>query len=189
MLPLAGVGLLVAGYLTLVQLDVLAHAWDPLFGTPSTQRVLELTHPVPDAAAGVIAYATEIVLLLTRRGRLVLGVVLAAGAITSIALIVIQPIIVGAWCALCLASATLSLGLLLLGHRETIDALIALAFCSRLPKPKTAAVQTPSTTSVQTRHPTTRHHTPSAARPSVRRRHPRRGAIRARRARAGSRSA
>jgi hypothetical protein len=128
MLPLAGAGLLIAGYLTLVQLDVLAHAWDPLFGTPSTQRVLELTHPVPDAAAGVIAYATEIVLLLTRRGRLVLGVVLAAGAITSIVLIVIQPIIVGAWCALCLASATLSLGLLLLGHRETIDVLIALAF-------------------------------------------------------------
>jgi Vitamin K epoxide reductase family len=128
MLPLAAAGLLIAGYLTLVQLDVLAPAWDPLFGTPSTQRVLELTHPVPDAAAGVIAYATEIVLLLTRRGRLVLGVVLAAGAITSIVLIVIQPIVVGAWCALCLASATLSLGLLLLGHRETIDALIALAF-------------------------------------------------------------
>jgi hypothetical protein len=100
--------------------------WDPLFGTHSTQRVLDLTHPVPDAAAGVIAYATEVVLLLTRRGRLVLGVVLAAGAITSIALIIIQPAVVGAWCTLCLASAVLSLVLLVLGRQETADALSAL---------------------------------------------------------------
>lgn len=100
--------------------------WDPLFGTHSTQRVLDLTHPVPDAAAGVIAYATEVVLLLTRRGRLVLGVVLAAGAITSIALIIIQPAVVGAWCTLCLASAALSLVLLVLGRQETADALSAL---------------------------------------------------------------
>jgi|tagenome__1003787_1003787.scaffolds.fasta_scaffold20239620_2 hypothetical protein len=76
MLTFAGAGLLIAGYLILVQLDVLANAWDPLFGTPSTKRVLDLTHPVPDAAAGVIAYATEVALLFTRRGQLVLGVVL-----------------------------------------------------------------------------------------------------------------
>ncbi|HEY1539027.1 MAG TPA: vitamin K epoxide reductase family protein [Solirubrobacteraceae bacterium] len=88
--------------------------------------MLDLTHPVPDAAAGVIAYATEVVLLLTRRGRLVLGVVLAAGAITSIALIIIQPAVVGAWCTLCLASAALSLVLLVLGRQETADALSAL---------------------------------------------------------------
>lgn len=60
-------GLAIAGYLTLVQLDVLAHVWDPLFGAGSSPAVLDLTHPVPDAAAGTVAYAAELVLLLGRR--------------------------------------------------------------------------------------------------------------------------
>ncbi len=126
MLTLAVTGLLVAGYLTLVQLGPLASAWDPLFGAHSTRAVLELTQPVPDALAGVLAYATEVALLLARRGRLLLGLVLTAGGITSLALIIIQPAVVGAWCALCLGSAALSLMLLGLGHREATDALTAL---------------------------------------------------------------
>jgi len=64
---LAALGLAIAGYLTLVQLDVLAHVWDPLFGAGSSRAVLDLTHPVPDAAAGTVAYAAELVLLLGRR--------------------------------------------------------------------------------------------------------------------------
>lgn len=126
MLTLAVAGLPVAGYLTLVQLSALASAWDPVFGDHSTRAVLELTRPVPDALAGVLAYATEVALLLARRGRLLLGLVLTAGGLTSIVLIVIQPAMVGAWCALCLGSAALSLVLLALGHREAADALTAL---------------------------------------------------------------
>ena len=126
MLLLAVGGLLVAAYLTLVQLDVSIGAWDPIFGPASTRQVLDLTRPVPDALAGVLAYATEVVLLLTRRGRLLLGIVLCAGGLTSVALIIIQPAVVGAWCALCLASAALSLALLVLGRQEAADALTAL---------------------------------------------------------------
>ncbi len=109
MLALAAAGLIVAGYLTMVQLGALASAWDPVFGQRSTREVLELTRPVPDALAGVLAYGTEVVLLLARRGRLLLGLVLTAGGLASIALIIIQPAVVGAWCALCLGSAALSL--------------------------------------------------------------------------------
>ena len=121
---LACAGLLVAGYLTLFQIGVLDHAWDPFF---DSRTVLELTAPVPDALAGVAAYAAELVLL-AAGGRdrwrslpwacLALGLTLAAGAAVSVALIVIQPTVAGAWCTLCLVSAALSLALFALGIGE-----------------------------------------------------------------------
>jgi hypothetical protein len=125
MVALAAAGLAIAGYLTLVQVDVVA-AWDPIFGNHDTQAVLDLTHPVPDAAAGVLAYAAEIVLLLARHARPLLGLILIAGALTSVALIVIQPTVAGHWCALCLGSAALSLALLALGRAEAAALLCSL---------------------------------------------------------------
>jgi len=53
-------GLLVAGYLSLFQLGVFDSAWDPFF---DPRPVLELTEPLPDAVAGVLAYGAELVLL------------------------------------------------------------------------------------------------------------------------------
>lgn len=117
-------GLAVASYLTLFQLGVLDEVWDPWFDSPT---VLELTAPVPDAAAGVLAYGTELVLLgLGGRDRwrslpwacLALGAVLTCGAAVSVALIIIQPAVARAWCALCLVSAALSLALFVLGIGE-----------------------------------------------------------------------
>jgi hypothetical protein len=123
---LATVGLAIAGYLTLVQLGVLARVWDPLFGEASSGAVLDLTSPVPDAAAGTVAYATEVVLLLGRRARTLLGLLLLTGAVTSVALIAIQPVVVGHWCTLCLASAATSFALLGLGHADARVALTIL---------------------------------------------------------------
>jgi uncharacterized membrane protein len=80
--------------------------------------VLDLTAPIPDAAAGVLAYSIELVLLLARRARVLLGLILLAGAATSVALIVISPPSRGSWCALCLGSAAVSFVLLGLGHAE-----------------------------------------------------------------------
>lgn len=120
---LALAGLLVASYLTLYQWDAWG-AWDPFF---DSSRVLDLTHPVPDALAGVLAYGAELVLLaLGGRDRwrslpwtcLVLGAVLTTGALVSIALIIVQPTVAGTWCTLCLVSAALSLALFLLGIDE-----------------------------------------------------------------------
>jgi len=127
LLVLAAAGLAVATYLTLYQVGVLAEPWDPIFGAASSRTVLDLTEPVPDAAAGALAYATEVVLLLiggADRWRtmpwtcLALGAVLSAGAVTSVALIVTQPAVAGAWCALCLLSAAISLALFALGIGE-----------------------------------------------------------------------
>jgi hypothetical protein len=121
---LALAGLAVASYLTLFQLDIVGDVWDPFF---DSRAVLVLTAPVPDALAGVAAYAAELVLLAVGgRDRwrslpwacLALGLTLAVGAVVSFALIVIQPTVAGAWCTLCLASAALSLALFALGIGE-----------------------------------------------------------------------
>jgi len=121
---LAGIGFLVALYLTLYQWKAWSNVWDPFF---DSRVVLDLTSPVPDALAGVLAYGTEIVLLaLGGRDRwrslpwvcLVLGAVLSTGAVVSIALIVIQPTVAGTWCTLCLVSAALSFALFALGVGE-----------------------------------------------------------------------
>lgn len=121
---LAGAGLLVAAYLTLYQWRAWGNVWDPFF---DSRKVLDLTSPVPDALAGVLAYATELLLLaLGGRDRwrslpwvcLALGAMLTIGAIASIGLIVVQPTVAGGWCTLCLVSAALSLALFALGVDE-----------------------------------------------------------------------
>jgi vitamin K epoxide reductase family protein len=126
LLSLALGGFAIALYLTLFQVGAFPSVWDPLFGEASSRVVLGLTDPVPDAAAGVLAYATEIVLLIATRGStgavpwrlLALGLVLSIGAVVSIVLIVVQPAVAHQWCALCICSAALSLALFALGIGE-----------------------------------------------------------------------
>jgi hypothetical protein len=127
---LAFVGLCIATYLTLYQVGVLDDVWEPFFGDGS-RSVLDWTHPVPDAAAGVLAYAAEVVLSFvgdedrahTRPWPVIaLGVVIVSGAVTSIALIVIQPAFIGAWCTLCLCSAAISLVIFALAIDEPTEA-------------------------------------------------------------------
>ncbi len=63
-IAIAGVafaGLCVAGYLTLYQLGLFSSVWDPFFPKGSPE-VLGLTELFPDAALGVLAYGTEVVL-------------------------------------------------------------------------------------------------------------------------------
>lgn len=73
--------------------------------------------PVPDAALGTLAYATEIVLSLiggedrwrtAPRAVPDFGFVILSGALVSVALVLVKPLVVGAWCTLCLASAAVS---------------------------------------------------------------------------------
>ncbi len=120
---LASVGLVVATYLVGYQFRLYDSVWDPF----DAEQVLDLTYPVPDALAGVLAYATELLLLaLGGRDRwrslpwvcLALGFVLTIGAVVSVGLIIVQPTVAGAWCLLCLVSAALSLALFALGIGE-----------------------------------------------------------------------
>ena len=102
---LAFLGLCVAGYLTLFQLGVLSSVWDPFFRSREVLGFVDF----PDAALGVLAYATEIVLsFIGGRERwrtmpwtvLAFGVVILSGALVSVLLIIVQPLVVGAWCTL-----------------------------------------------------------------------------------------
>ncbi|GAB3861825.1 hypothetical protein GCM10028801_26380 [Nocardioides maradonensis] len=124
LLALLGVG--VAGYLAAVQLDVVRHAWDPVFGdgtdTVIGSSVANLL-PFPDALLGVLAYAGEAMLVLyagTPHGRsrrwpaLLLEVGAVGFALTGVGLVAVQAFVVHAWCSWCLASAVVSWAILAL---------------------------------------------------------------------------
>jgi hypothetical protein len=127
----AFVGFIVAGYLTLYQFGVFPTIWDPFFPNGSP-KVLGFTYPFPDAALGVLAYLTEIVLsFIGGRERwrtmpwtsIALGFVVGFGAVVSVLLMIVQPVVVGAWCALCLASAFISFTIVGPGMEELLAAL------------------------------------------------------------------
>ena len=128
---LATVGACVASYLTLYQLGIVTEVWDPLFpdGSP---KVLHLLEPLPDAALGALAYVTEIVLsLIGGEDRwftapwtvLALGFFILCGAAVSVVLLIVQPVVVGAWCTLCSVSAFVSFAIFGWGVDEPLAAL------------------------------------------------------------------
>jgi hypothetical protein len=79
-----------------------------------------------------LAYLTEIVLSLIGgqdRWRtmpwttIALGLVVGLGAVVSVLLMIVQPVVAGAWCTLCLASAFVSLTLVGSGLEELVATL------------------------------------------------------------------
>lgn len=114
------VGFGIATYLTLFQLDVVPTIWEPFFGDGS-RKVLtsRLSHvlPVPDAALGALGYLADAVTGAiggTKRWKtmpwivIVFGLAVGPLGLVSIALVMSQPLVVGAWCTLCLCSAIVS---------------------------------------------------------------------------------
>jgi len=118
---LAFVGFCIASYLTLYQLGVFTEVWDPFFpgGSP---KVLHLMEPLPDAALGALAYLTEVILSLIggeNRWRTAPWTVLALGlVIVCGALVIVQPVVAGAWCALCLVSTLVLFRHLRIGRKR-----------------------------------------------------------------------
>ncbi|MDQ3288446.1 MAG: NAD-dependent epimerase/dehydratase family protein [Pseudomonadota bacterium] len=121
---LAFVGLYVSRYMAAYQLGHIDAVWEPFFmgsaanprnGTEEiiTSSVSE-AWPVPDAGLGALVYVLEIItgmLGSTRRWRTMPWVVVAFGVmivplgVVSITFIIIQPIVLGTWCTLCLIGA------------------------------------------------------------------------------------
>jgi nucleoside-diphosphate-sugar epimerase/uncharacterized membrane protein len=114
---LAVVGLLISRYLAAYQLGQIPAAWDPFFGT-GTERVItsEVSEawPVPDAGLGGFVYLLEILAgTIGSRYRwhqmpwltLFFGFLIVPLGAVSIYFIIIQPIIIGTWCTLCLIAA------------------------------------------------------------------------------------
>jgi nucleoside-diphosphate-sugar epimerase/uncharacterized membrane protein len=114
---LAFVGLFFSRYLAAFQLGHIEQAWDPFFGD-GTERVItsEVSEafPVPDAGLGALVYVLEIVTGVIgdrRRWRtmpwltLAFGIMIVPLGAVSIFFIIIQPIVIGTWCTLCLLGA------------------------------------------------------------------------------------
>lgn len=120
---LAFVGLHVSRYLAAYQLGHIDGVWDPFFsGGPGLKNGTEeiitsdvsRAWPVPDAGLGAITYALEIVTGLmgsARRWRtmpwlvFLFGLMIVPLGVISLVFIIIQPIVIGTWCTLCLIAA------------------------------------------------------------------------------------
>lgn len=117
----AGIGLAVSGYLALYQVGVVKQVWEPWFGSGS-QTVLNsfISHllPIPDAALGAAAYALDAVTgVIGGQARwrtmpwmvILFGLAVGPLGLVSVFLVISQPVLLQAWCTLCLFSALISL--------------------------------------------------------------------------------
>ncbi len=119
-IALACVGFLIAGYLALYQFRVITAVWEPFFDNGSV-RVLNsrISHilPIPDAALGALGYLLDAVAgLIGGRGRwrtmpwivVLFGLAVGPLGLVSVLLVILQPVMLDAWCTLCLVTAVIS---------------------------------------------------------------------------------
>ena len=121
---LAFVGFFISRYLCAYQLGHIDGIWEPFFAGSAgdsqngTEEIItsdvSKAWPVPDAGLGALTYALEIltgIIGSTRRWRnmpwlvMLFGIMIVPLGIVSITFIIIQPIIIGTWCTLCLIAA------------------------------------------------------------------------------------
>lgn len=147
---LAVVGLLISRYMAAYQLGQIDSVWEPFFQGPAsdtkngTEEIITSSvseaWPVPDAGLGALVYLLEILtgaLGSRRRWRtmpwlvLLFGFMIVPLGIVSISFIIIQPILLGTWCTLCLLAAAA----MLLQIPYSFDEIIAtVAFLKRRAK-------------------------------------------------------
>ncbi|MFC4542540.1 vitamin K epoxide reductase family protein [Halosolutus amylolyticus] len=135
--PLIALGILgffASWYMAAFQLEYISSAWDPLYGTGTeqilTSKVSE-AFPVSDAGLGAVAYSVEALMGFMgdrRRWRTMpwmvafFGVVVIPLGFVQVLLVIMQPIMVGTWCTLCLLSAFGMLWMISL----TVDEVVAM---------------------------------------------------------------
>jgi hypothetical protein len=108
---------MISRYLAAYQLGYIDSVWDPFFGS-GTVRVLtsdvSKAFPVADAGLGAFAYTLEMFSAFMGNERrwkampwmvLIFGVLTVPVSLVSVILIILQPLVVGAWCTLCLVTA------------------------------------------------------------------------------------
>jgi uncharacterized membrane protein len=136
LIALGFVGMMVSRYLAAFQLGYVDEVWDPFFGFSSgTQQVLNssLSHslPISDAGLGGIAYSFEFLMgfmgsvarwrtmpwMVTMFGILVIPL-----GLSHVALVMSMPVVVGAFCTLCLLAGLVMLPMVTL----TVDEVVAM---------------------------------------------------------------
>ncbi|WP_424138223.1 NAD-dependent epimerase/dehydratase family protein [Roseomonas chloroacetimidivorans] len=123
--PVLAMGLLgfvISRYLTAYQLGHVEAVWDPFFsgeeGLNGTETIItsdvSKAWPIPDGGLGAIAYVLEILMAAmgdNKRWRTMpwmvtfFGILVVPLGVVSIYFVIIQPIVIGTWCSLCLLAA------------------------------------------------------------------------------------
>lgn len=127
------IGWFMARYLAAYQLGYISTAWDPLFGE-GTRKVLESDlsklWPISDAGLGALSYTFEVLLGYVggeNRWRtapwlvVFFGILVVPLGVTHVLLVISQPLVVGFWCTLCLATAVAMLFMI----PQAVDEVIA----------------------------------------------------------------
>lgn len=140
---LAAVAFLMSTYMALYQWRLIDSVWDPVFGSGSTINVLDsdVSHRmkrwfgIPDAALGAVAYLGDAVFGLagsTQRWRyrpwlvVLFGIdVIPLGGVSAL-LVLVQTVVLGQWCFLCLVTAVISLILVYWAYDEVWSSLVFL---------------------------------------------------------------
>jgi hypothetical protein len=132
MIALAFLGWLVSRALAARQLGYVDDAWEPFFGA-GTERVLtsdvSRMWPISDAGLGAFAYTFEMLMGCmgtTTRWRTMpwmvtfFFILVVPLGLTHIVLVILQPLVVGSWCTLCLTAAFIMLLMIPLAVDEVI---------------------------------------------------------------------
>jgi uncharacterized membrane protein len=120
LIAIAFIGFEIALYLGLFQLEVISTVWEPFFSDGS-EKVLtsEVSKalPIPDALLGAFSYLLDVVtgaIGKTDRWRtkpwivILFGIAVGPLGLVSVLLVILQPVLVGAWCTLCIVTAIIS---------------------------------------------------------------------------------
>ncbi len=119
-IAIAFIGFEIAAYLGLFQLNLIATVWDPFFGGGSEKVLtsqLSRALPVPDAVLGAFGYLLDVVTgAIGKADRwrtkpwivILFGFAVGPLGLVSVFLVISQPVLVGAWCTLCLVTAAIS---------------------------------------------------------------------------------
>jgi uncharacterized membrane protein len=145
-LALALFSFFLARYMTAFQLGHITSAWDPIFGEGTVKVLgseLSKSFPISDGGLGAFVYLVELLSGFMgdpRRWRTMPWMVALFGfmviplGVVSVVLIMLQPIIIGEWCTVCLLSALFMLIMVALSLDEVIAMIQFLAQTRRAGK-------------------------------------------------------
>jgi len=117
---IALVGFFIALYMGLYQLELIPTVWEPFFGKGSEtvlNSFISEAFPVPDALLGAFGYLLDVVTgAIGKADRwktkpwivILFGIAVGPLGLVSVLLVIFQPVLVGAWCTLCLVTAVIS---------------------------------------------------------------------------------
>ncbi|NKE73414.1 dTDP-glucose 4,6-dehydratase [Nitrospiraceae bacterium HYJII51-Mn-bac16s-1-B09] len=140
-------GFFLARYMAGYQLGYLSSVWDPFFGEGTNiilKSEVSKAWPISDAGLGAVVYLIEALsgaMGDARRWRTmpwmvaIFGLAVIPLGVVSVALVIMQPLVIGQWCTLCLVAAGAMLVMIALSLDEVIAMIQFLAKSHRAGKP------------------------------------------------------